>query len=166
MFRINIIPPKIKKGISDKIKEVVDAETKRAINASLIDIKAAMVEASPVGLGTLKQSWLIKPARRLGKTIQGSVVSNAIQATIVEKGAAPHTPPSTALRPWIRRTLGVTDEAGIFVATRAIQRKIATQGIAAKKTFSKAFDAIEPTILANLKASQNRIASKINRLFR
>lgn len=163
-FKFSIIPPDLDQSIKKKIADTIEKDTIRAVNGSLLEIKGGMTEVSPVGLGTLKGSWLVVSARKIGKTIQGLVLSKAIQATIVDEGAVPHTPPSSALRPWVRRTLGITDEKGIFVATRGLQRKIAREGIKGKHTFTKKFEELEPRILANMKAAQNRTVTIINRL--
>jgi hypothetical protein len=97
-----------------------------------------------VDRGALRNSVVYRPVS------DGSVVSvDAPHAAIIEHGTRPFWPPLAPLVAWVRRK-GFADARGAYAIARAVQRKIARDGIAPRHYFSKAWRRAVPMVEAEI----------------
>ena len=159
--------PKALKG--DASQEIIREELVKATAENLIDLRNSFSKGSPTGLGILRNSWIIEKPKAKGKFVIGNVSSSVVQALIVDQGARPHFPPvsgvgggESALAPWIRRKLGVSDPDEIEQIAFKISRKFKKSGIKKRRIFSNIFKKKTPSIAARLEVAKERIIKRLS----
>lgn len=145
---------------SSKFLREYQNELKRGVNEAVVIANNANIKASPVTFGLLRQSWQKRQAQVNGNIIIGASTSSATQATIIDKGAAPHFPPIDAIAAWAQRTLGTSKEKArdrAFKIARAISRRGLPSAQGPKLgLFTDTFKRIEPKMTERIGASIER----------
>ncbi len=152
---------------------IIREESKRAVDEGLIVLKNGLVKASPFGgTNTLRTGWQIQPAVPQPKRTAGSVTNATVQASVIEKGAKRHRPPSgptgePALGVWIRRKLGISEPKEVRKAAFLIGRAIKKRGLPSvqglpKRFFSKIVRILEPRVDAIMETMSQRITERLS----
>ncbi len=160
-FRFRLDTPDLPREF-ERSAEIVREEAERAAALAGVELRNALVSASPVG-GTalLRNSWVsARPEARAG-IVEISVASTAAHALPVEEGARPHFPPPLALGQWIRRKLGITDPTRARRAAFRIGRAIARRGLPVRRVFARAVEAVAPGIDRLFELMADRIQDRL-----
>jgi len=86
----------------------------------------------------------------------GRVAVDAPHAAVMENGARPFRPPLAPLVHWAKRKFGVNDKEAKRIA-RAVQRKIATTGIAPRGYFRRAMRNIRKLVPIEVESELGKI---------
>lgn len=149
---------------------IMERESLRAIEEAAVLTRNTMNLATPFGgTGLTSESWqLINAHEERPRRFVGGAVTSNVAAIVLEKGArysGIRRPPPSRLSTWVRRKLGITEEAAVKSATEAISRAIAKRGLPApgreKGIFSKAFRELELPITQIMERAAARIARAI-----
>ncbi len=149
---------------------IMERESLRAIEEAAVLTRNTMNLATPFGgTGLTSESWqLINAHEERPKRFVGGAVTSNVAALVLEKGArwsGISRPPPSRLSTWVRRKLGITEEAAVKSATEAISRAIAKRGLPArgreKRIFSKAFKELKLPITQIMQRAAARIARAI-----
>ncbi len=138
-FVVNILPPG---PIKRSYNAIIAQRSKECLARMGLKLKEKMVKRSLQVRdgGTLADSWQIDPAQpvRIGNTLTITVVATGaggIVALVWDKGTRegrhpfPPTGEGSPLRRWVRRQLGVEDDAEAGVVARKVARAISIRGL-------------------------------------
>ncbi len=164
--------PELKRALREieatRTAVLVEREMKRAINEGSLLLKNKLVDATPTGgTGLTREGWQVEPARRRSNRELVGEVGNtqAIPANILETGAERHFPPPMNLGQWVRRKLGMRDEAAIRRTSFLIARAISKRGLPGPTNRTGVLSAVliqvTPEIEARLDAALGRVIREI-----
>lgn len=123
------------------------AEQRKAVVSGVLRSLPDLVAASPVDTGQYAASW------QFTETESSVILGNfAPHAPIIEKGARPFTPPIGPLLAWAKRVLKSSSqppnyESKVWALAKAVQNKIAAQGMKPRNILEKAL----PGIIENIR---------------
>jgi hypothetical protein len=106
-----------------------------------------------VNTGRLRQS-----ARAESNPMGASVVVDAPHAAIINDGTRPFRPPLAPLVEWVVRKFGV-DEADAYPIAKAVQDKIAAEGIEPRFYFDKAMKRINEFVDEEVQHELNKLGA-------
>lgn len=115
------------------------------------------------GAGTLRDSIGALPVEISSTSVRGEVGTTNTYAQPVETGAKPHMPPVEPIAEWVRRKLGIKDEAEAKSVAFAIARKIAKSGSKGAFMFREGLAASQAQILEILGDGVERALARIER---
>lgn len=127
-------------------------------------LEGRVVEHTPVGVGGeagLRGS-IASDAYIRAREIVGTVGTPLAYGEVVEHGRTPNQamPPVDALVPWVRAKLDVPDDEVRSVAF-LVARSIGKKGFKGADMFAKAFNELEPWIMAQLRGLPARVAARL-----
>ena len=140
----------------ESARQVVQEETRKGVERSVIQIEADAKRLSPVDTHTLQRS-ITHEVTASGTDVTGRAGSNLVYAPVVEYGrsAGAAMPPPSALTGWMRRH-GM-DETYAFALARAIARR----GTRPKPYLKPALDKNRPAITREMAAVLQRISNRL-----
>ncbi len=120
----------------------------QATSAALEQLAGAVRGNTPVATGLLADSVFAMPL----ESGVGGIVSvhppADVYAAPVEYGPAAHFPPAEALRSWVEKRFGLTEEAAIRAAAFQVARAIARRGTHGHFMFHRAVETERETVFA------------------
>ena len=115
------------------------------------------------GAGTLRDSIGALPVEISATSVRGEVGTALSYAQPVETGSKPHMPPVEPIAEWVRRKLGIKDEAEAKSIAFGIARKIAKSGSKGAFMFREGLAASQAQILEILGDGVERALARIER---
>ena len=120
----------------------------QATSAALEQLAGAVRGNTPVATGLLADSVFATPL----ESGVGGIVSvhppADVYAAPVEYGTAAHFPPAEALRSWVEKRFGLTEEAAIRAAAFQVARAIARRGTRGHFMFQRAVETEREAVYA------------------
>jgi hypothetical protein len=141
-------------------ERIVAEEQQRAMEASVLQVKGAILPFVPVNLGALRQG-VQAMVSGTPANLSGKVFDPITYASAVEHGTRPHFPPLGPIELWVRRKLGIPEgrqsRSVAFLVARAISRR----GTKAVQFFKRGWDSSEGQVRARFRDAQARIVARI-----
>ena len=120
----------------------------QATSVALEQLAGAVRGNTPVATGLLADSVFAMPL----ESGVGGIVSvhppADVYAASVEYGTAAHFPPAEALRSWVEKKFGLTEEAAIRAAAFQVARAIARRGTRGHFMFQRAVETEREAVFA------------------
>jgi hypothetical protein len=142
-----------------QFSDVLADELLTAMTEVDLFLQREVMEATPTAYGTLRAS-IFAEERINGDGILGVVASPLNYVEYVELGTRPHFPPVAPLEDWVRKKLGLTDDAQVAGVALAIARKIAARGTLAVGMFNRTFRYYQPQVEKRFEAALQRAVQR------
>lgn len=139
--------------------KIADDELRAAMNASVLQVKGAILPLVPVNQGFLRQGVQTSVIGEM-VDLRGRIFDPITYALPVEEGTRPHFPPLAPLMRWAQLKLGVSEKESRSVAF-LIARAISRRGTKAVRFFAQAWQATKGQVSERFAKARARIIERL-----
>lgn len=139
--------------------KIADEELRAAMNASVLQVKGAILPLVPVNQGMLRQGVQTSITGD-AFDLRGRIFDPITYALPVEEGTKPHFPPLAPLMRWAQLKLGVSEKDSRSVAF-LVARAISRRGTKAVRFFAQAWQATQGQVVDRFERARARIIERL-----